>query len=45
VLRLGTVKSDTHRAALLTLSLALTGLLALFSKENAPTLVFFLLVL
>ena len=45
VLRLGAVKSDTHRAALLTLSLALTGLLALFSKENAPTLVFYLLVL
>lgn len=44
-LRLGAVKSDTQRSALLTLSLALTGLLALFSKENAPTLVFYLLVL
>jgi len=34
-----------HQLILLTINLGLTGLLALFSKENAPSLVFYLLVI
>ena len=44
-IRLGPKTGDIRQTVYLTLALATTGLLALFSKENAPTLVFYLLVL
>ena len=44
-IRLRTFANPYHELFLLTLSLTVTGLLALFSKENAPSLVFYLLVL
>lgn len=45
-IRLGKCADKSNKQLLLlTASLAFTGLLALFSKENAPSLIFFLLIL